>query len=55
MKIQLFTKPAPAAPRRSSLLALHTSGVIQVYRTHSIFRLWEPLREHRGADADFTD
>lgn len=55
MKIQLFTKPAPAAPRRSSLLALHTSGVIQVFRTHSIFRLWEPLREHRGLVEDFTD
>lgn len=55
MKIQPFTKSTSAAPLRSSLLALHTSGVIQVFRTHSIFRLWEPLREHRGLVEDFTD
>jgi hypothetical protein len=55
MKIRLVTKSTSAAPLRSSLLALHTSGVIRVFRTHSIFRLWEPLREHRRLGEDFSD
>jgi hypothetical protein len=54
MKIQLFTKPAPRRPLRFTLLALHTSGVIQVFRTHSLFRLWTPLRENFDADQDFA-
>jgi hypothetical protein len=41
-----FTHPASPRPLRFTLLALHASGVIQVYRRHSILRVWEPLREH---------
>ena len=55
MKIKLFAKPAPRRPLRFTLLALHTSGVIQVFRTHSLFRLWTPLRENFDADQDFAN
>lgn len=55
MKIKLFTKPAPRRPLRFTLLALHTSGVIQVFRTHSLFRLWTPLRENFDAEQDFAN
>ena len=55
MKIQLFTKPAPRRPLRFTLLALHTSGVIKVFRTHSLFRLWAPLRENFDAEQDFAN
>lgn len=40
---------------RSTLLALHRSGVVRVFRRHSIFRLWEPLRENFGAPRDFAE
>jgi hypothetical protein len=30
---------------RLTLLQLHATGVVQVFRRHSIFRLWTPLRE----------
>ena len=30
---------------RFTLLELHATGVVQVFRRHSIFRLWTPLRE----------
>jgi hypothetical protein len=31
---------------RSTLLELHRRGVVQIFRRHSLLRLWEPLREH---------
>lgn len=40
--------------RRATLLELHRSGVVQIFRRHSIFRLWEPLREHPARTEDFT-
>lgn len=40
--------------RRATLLELHRRGVVQIFRRHSIFRLWEPLREHPIRDHDFT-
>ena len=55
MKLKFFTKPAPRRPLRFTLLALHTSGVIQVFRTHSLFRLWTPLRENFDAEQDFAN
>jgi hypothetical protein len=54
MKIKFFTKPAPRRPLRFTLLALHASGVIRVFRCHSFFRLWEPLRQNFDADQDFV-
>jgi hypothetical protein len=50
--MKLFTKPASRRPLRFTLLALHTSGVLQVFRTHSLFRLWTPLRENFDAEQD---
>jgi hypothetical protein len=32
--------------KRSILLDLHHTGVLQVFRRHSIFRVWVPLREN---------
>jgi hypothetical protein len=39
--------------RRSTLLDLHRRGVVQVFRRHSLFRLWEPLRENPVRHDDF--
>ena len=39
--------------RRSTLLELHRRGVVQVFRRHSVFRLWEPLRENPMRSDDF--
>lgn len=42
--------------RRSTLRDLYASGLVSVFRRPSLFRLWEPLREHASADADaFSD
>ncbi|MBL9210704.1 MAG: hypothetical protein JNL92_09575 [Opitutaceae bacterium] len=35
----------PRSPQRSVLLDLHAFGHLHVFRRHSLFRLWEPLRE----------
>ena len=36
----------PSRPNRRALLRdLHAFGLVSVFRRHSIFRLWEPLRE----------
>ncbi len=48
--MKFFTKPAPRRPLRLTLIDLHTTGVIQVFRTHSFFRLWTPLRENFDAE-----
>lgn len=53
--MKFFTKPAPRRPLRFTLLDLHTTGVIQVFRTHSFFRLWTPLRENFDAEQDFAN
>jgi len=44
MKRLLLT--SPRKNHRTTLLALHRSGVMQVFRRHSLFRLWVPLREN---------
>ena len=31
--------------RRATLRDLYTSGLVSVFRRHSVFRVWEPLRE----------
>ena len=31
--------------RRSVLRDLHAFGIVNVFRRHSILRIWEPLRE----------
>lgn len=43
--MKLFAKPARSRTLRFTLLDLHATGVVRVFRRHSIFRLWEPLRE----------
>jgi len=35
----------PRSQRRTVLLDLHTFGHLHIFRRHSLFRLWEPLRE----------
>lgn len=39
---------------RATLLELHRRGVVQIFRRHSIFRLWEPLREHPSRTEDYS-
>lgn len=38
---------------RATLLELHRRGVVQIFRRHSIFRIWEPLREHPSRTEDY--
>ena len=52
--MKFFCKPAPRRPLRFTLLELHTSGVIRVFRRHSLFRLWTPLRENLDTDESFV-
>jgi hypothetical protein len=54
MKAKTFSTPAPRRPLRFTLLELHTSGVLRVFRRHSLFRLWAPLRESFDADESFV-
>lgn len=35
----------PRFNHRTTLRDLYVSGLVSVFRRHSIFRLWEPLRE----------
>jgi hypothetical protein len=37
--------------RRSLLRDLHAFGIVSVFRRHSIFRIWEPLREEASASS----
>ena len=39
---------------RSLLRDLHAFGIVSVFRRHSIFRLWEPLREHSSRGDEFV-
>lgn len=38
---------------RPVLRELYSSGVISVYRSHSLLRLWEPLREPIDCDENY--
>ena len=40
---------------RATLLDLHRCGVLQVFRRPSVFRIWEPLREHPGNGKEFAN
>ncbi len=51
--MKFFSKSSSVRTLRPTLLALHTSGVICVFRRHSIFRLWVPLRENFVAEERF--
>lgn len=54
--MKISTNPfARRRPLRFTLLELHTTGVLQVFRRHSLFRLWAPLRENFDADQDFAN
>jgi hypothetical protein len=53
MKI-LLRSFAPRPAHRSLLRELHASGIVTVFRGHSIFRLWEPLRQHASREEDFA-
>lgn len=48
--------PAPLPPdRRATLRDLYTSGLVSIFRRHSVLRMWEPLRETpRSAQNDRT-
>ncbi len=35
----------PRFNHRGTLRDLYVSGLVSVFRRHSIFRIWEPLRE----------
>jgi hypothetical protein len=53
--MKLFSKPSPRVRTlRHTLLALHTSGVVSVFRRHSFFRIWVPLRESVTTDETAT-
>jgi hypothetical protein len=40
--------------RRSTLRDLHAFGIVSVFRRPSIFRIWEPLREHSSSHEEFA-
>lgn len=45
--MKFFSQPLRRSrPLRSTLLELHTTGVVSVFRRHSLLRLWVPLREN---------
>jgi hypothetical protein len=44
--MKFLFRSSPSHVFRSTLLDLHSSGVMQVYRRHSLLRLWVPLREN---------
>ena len=52
--LKLFLQPAPRRTLRFTLLELHSSGVIRVFRSHSLLRVWEPLRENVDAGENFA-
>jgi len=52
--LKFFAKPAPRRTLRFTLLELHTSGVIRVFRSHSLLRVWEPLRENPDSAENFA-
>jgi hypothetical protein len=41
--------------RRATLRELHYTGILSIYRSHSVLRLWEPLREHPSRQHDFEE
>ena len=43
--MKFFFRPLARPNRRALLRDLHAFGIVSVFRRHSIFRLWEPLRE----------
>ena len=49
MKILSFSRPN----RRSVLRDLYAFGILNVFRRHSIFRIWEPLREVPRSSDEF--
>jgi hypothetical protein len=52
--MKFLPKSSSRRPLRFSLIELHATGVIQVFRRHSLFRLWEPLREPVDRGNDFA-
>lgn len=44
----------PRSHRRSMLRDLHAFGLVRVFRQHSLFRLWEPLRESPRRDDSYA-
>ena len=53
--MNFFRALLPRPNRRATLLELHRRGVVQIFRRHSLFRLWEPLREHPARTDPFAD
>ncbi|HEX2854016.1 MAG TPA: hypothetical protein VHO24_12320 [Opitutaceae bacterium] len=42
---KFFFKASPSRALRSTLIDLYSTGTMQVFRRHSLLRLWVPLRE----------
>lgn len=45
MKFFFTSSSSPSRALRSTLIDLYSTGVMQVFRRHSLRRLWVPLRE----------
>jgi hypothetical protein len=52
--MKFFTKSSPPRTLRFTLLDLHSTGVVSVFRRHSFFRVWVPLRETHGGTENFV-
>jgi hypothetical protein len=52
MKFLRFFRPRKN--HRATLLDLHAFGVINVFRRHSILRVWQPQREVFSRDETFA-
>ena len=54
--LRKFYFPSPVRrPLRCTLLELHTTGILQVSRRHSLLHLWAPQREFFRNDESFAD
>ena len=53
--LRSFRSASASNNHRTTLLELHRSGMMQVFRRHSIFRVWVPLRETCPANDSFAN
>lgn len=43
--MKILRRFQPRTPRRATLRDLYVFGILNVFRQHSVLRVWEPLRE----------
>lgn len=48
-----FSSPVAQPTHRARLRDLHSFGLVSVFRSHSLLRLWGPLRGDPASDYDF--